>query len=74
METVIGRVQAERQPEIEAIQALQIEAMTLPPAFRLPALRMTVLPVMRRLGIAKRIMLKTERSFRHGITEVRLRV
>ncbi len=74
MAATAARVQAEREPEIVTIQNLQARAMTLPLPMRSAPLRSTLLPVMRGLGIAKRIMLRSERVFRHGAVPVRLGV
>ncbi len=68
------RIRAEREPEVAAIQQLQLQAMTLPPPMRSPLLRRTVFPVLRRLGVARRMLLRSERPFRHGTVDVRLAV
>lgn len=67
-------IQEERQPEIAAIQALQLQALHLPPPLRSPVLRATLLPALRRLGVAKRMLLASEMPFRHGVADVRLAV
>ena len=69
-----ARVQQEREPEVAAIQRLQLEAMRLPPPARSPLLRSTLLPVLRGVGLMKRMMLSSERPLRHGTAEVRLTV
>jgi hypothetical protein len=48
--------------------------MRLPLPFRLPALRATLLPLLHRTGILKRLMLKAEMPLRHGTTRVELAV
>ncbi len=67
-----ARIQQDREPEVATIQRLQLEAMSLPPVLRSPALRRTVLPVMRRAGLIKKMMLRSELLFRHGTTDVQL--
>ena len=69
-----ARVQQEREPEISTIQRLQVEAMRLPPPARSALSRATLLPLLRTFGVMKRMMLRSEMPFRHGITEVRLTV
>jgi 2-polyprenyl-6-methoxyphenol hydroxylase-like FAD-dependent oxidoreductase len=68
------RVQAEREPEVVEIQRLQQAAMGLPPLMRSPVLRSTLLPLLRRAGVVKRMMLKSEVPLRHGVAEVKLAV
>ena len=67
-----ARIQQDREPEVATIQRLQLEAMILPPVLRSPALRRTVFPVLRRAGIIKKMMLRSELLFRHGTTDVQL--
>lgn len=67
-------IQRERQPEIAAIQAMQLQALHLPPPMRSAVLRVTLLPLLRRLGVAKRMLLASEMPFRHGLADVRLAV
>jgi hypothetical protein len=70
------RVQQQRMPEIEAIQALQQG----PPKLLfgrslLPRLIMDyALPLLARTGIAQRFMLPTVRRLTEGVSDVRLEV
>jgi len=68
----LAQVQHEREPEVLAIQRLQRAAMKLPLPMRSPLLRTTLLPVLRRAGVVKHAMLKSELPFRHGTTDVKL--
>ena len=67
-----GRIQQEREPEIIESQRLQILAARPPPPARSAVLRATVLPVLRQLGVVKRLFLKAELPMRHGIVPVQL--
>ncbi|MEQ1913028.1 MAG: hypothetical protein ABMA15_29705, partial [Vicinamibacterales bacterium] len=67
-----AQIQQDREPEVVAIQRLQLAAMSLPPLMRSPALRRTILPVLRRAGIIKKMMLRSELLFRHGTTDVQV--
>jgi 2-polyprenyl-6-methoxyphenol hydroxylase-like FAD-dependent oxidoreductase len=69
-----ARVQQEREPEVVVIQRLQQAAMQLPLPLRSTLLRGTVAPILRRTGAMKRMILKSEIPFRHGVTDVRLAV
>ncbi|HKV47564.1 MAG TPA: FAD-dependent monooxygenase, partial [Candidatus Acidoferrales bacterium] len=68
------RIQAEREPEIAESQRLQMLATNPPPPFRSPLFRALVLPVLRQLGVVKRVFLKSEIPLRHGVAPVRLSV
>ena len=74
IDAALARVQQEREPEVMAIQRLQHQALAVPFPMRSALLRTTLLPVLRRAGVMKRVMLKSERPFRHGTTEVKLAV
>jgi 2-polyprenyl-6-methoxyphenol hydroxylase-like FAD-dependent oxidoreductase len=66
------RIQQEREPEIVESQRLQVLTARPPPPARSALLRATLLPVLRRTGIVKRLFLKAEIPLRHGVVPVRL--
>ena len=68
----VQRIQQEREPEIVESQRLQVLSAQPPPPARSAVLRATVLPVLRQLGIVKRLFLKAEIPMRHGTVPVRL--
>lgn len=68
------RVQPERDPEIIESQRFQIAVAEPPPPARSAFLRATVLPVLRRMGVIKRLFLRAEIPLRHGVVPVRLAV
>jgi 2-polyprenyl-6-methoxyphenol hydroxylase-like FAD-dependent oxidoreductase len=72
LDAALARVQSEREPEVVAIQRLQRAAMELPLPMRSALLRTTLLPLLRRTGVMKRAMLRSELPFRHGTKEIRL--
>ncbi len=69
-----ANIQQEREPEIIASQQLQLQSAETPPPARSPILRKTVLPILRQLGIMKKIFLKAEMPLRRGIVPVKLAV
>ncbi len=73
-EEAARRIQAEREPEITLAQQLQLRSAQPPPPVRSPLLRATVLPILKKTGVIKRMMLKSEQPLRHGSVPVRLEV
>lgn len=69
-----SKIQQEREPEIIASQQLQLQAAETPPPARSPILRKTVLPILRHLGIMKKMFLKAETPLRRGVVPVKLAV
>lgn len=69
-----ARVQQEREPEVVAIQQLQLAAMQLPLPLRSTLLRRTLVPILRRTGAMKKMILQSEMPLRHGIANVRIAV
>ena len=74
LQTAAERIQAERDPEIIESQRLQVSVARPPAPARSAFLRSTLLPVMERLGVVKRIYLKTEIPLRHGVVPVELAI
>lgn len=68
------KIQSEREFEIVESQRLQLMVAQPPALARSPLLRITLLPLLRRLGIVKRLFLKSEIPLRHGIVPVQLTV
>jgi 2-polyprenyl-6-methoxyphenol hydroxylase-like FAD-dependent oxidoreductase len=68
------RVQPERDPEIIESQRFQVAVAEPPLPARSAFLRATLLPVLRRIGVIKRLFLKAEIPLRHGVVPVRLEV
>jgi 2-polyprenyl-6-methoxyphenol hydroxylase-like FAD-dependent oxidoreductase len=73
-ETAGKRIQSERDPEIIESQRLQVAVAQPPPPARSALLRATLLPVLRRIGMVKRLFLQAEMPLRHGVVPVRLMV
>ncbi len=74
LESAVGRIHAERAPEIEQSQRYQVALAEPPPPARSPLLRATLLPLLRRVGVVKRLFLKAEIPLRHGVVPVELEV
>lgn len=74
LEQAADRIQAEREPEIAQSQRYQVALAEPPPPARSAFLRATLLPVLRRIGIVKRLFLKAEIPLRHGVVPVKLEV
>lgn len=72
LESAVGRIQEEREPEIAQSQRYQVALAEPPLPARSALARATLLPVLRRLGIVKRLFLKAEIPLRHGVVPVRL--
>lgn len=72
LQTAAERIQLERDPEIVESQRLQVAVAQPPPPTRSALLRATLLPVLNRIGMIKRIYLKSENPLRHGVAPVRL--
>jgi len=68
------QIQQAREPEIIASQRYQVLAAQPPPPARWAVFRTTVLPILHRLGMVKRVFLKAEVPMRHGTVPMRLSV
>ena len=74
LDAAAGSIQLERDPEIKAIQQLQLETMDPPSVFTKGWFRKLVFPVLNQMGIPQRVWLRTEQKLRYGVTPVRLAV
>jgi 2-polyprenyl-6-methoxyphenol hydroxylase-like FAD-dependent oxidoreductase len=65
-------IEAERRPEIEAAQRLQLEIAAVPAPLFSPWVRRWVMPPLVRLGIPARLQTRKERVLRYGLGQVTL--
>ena len=74
LDAAADAVQREREPEIEAVQTLQLKASGPPSVFNKAWFQTLILPILQRLGLPQRMILRTDQLFRDGVCPVRLAV
>lgn len=74
VDAAAAAIQREREPEIIIAQKLQLKASGPPPVFDKAWFRSTILPLLQRLRIPQRMILRTDRPLRTGVCTVRLTV
>jgi 2-polyprenyl-6-methoxyphenol hydroxylase-like FAD-dependent oxidoreductase len=71
---VARQIQQAREPEIETAQNLQLATGNPPAVLKQAWFRAVILPVLVRLGLLQRIILRSDRELRYGVVPVQLEV
>jgi 2-polyprenyl-6-methoxyphenol hydroxylase-like FAD-dependent oxidoreductase len=67
-------IQQEREPEINRAQELQLSGNKPPKLFTNRILRTFLLPMLVQIGLPQKMMLRSDRELRYGITPVKLNI
>jgi 2-polyprenyl-6-methoxyphenol hydroxylase-like FAD-dependent oxidoreductase len=74
LDTAAQQIQQAREPEIETAQKLQLATGSPPALFKQAWFRAVILPVLVRLGLPQRMILRSDRELRYGVVPVQLEV